>query len=302
MTPQERQLMSELFTRLASLENSPRDPDAEAMIREGFRRAPNAAYALVQTVLVQDEALKAANNRIQQYEQQSGPPQPPQEPPRGFLDSVRGSIFGREEPRSSVPRVPQANNPFDTPPGPPQADPWRRGQSHGQPGYGPQGSGLPGYGQQGYGQPGYGQPGYGQQGAPMQAPPQSGGGSSFLGTAAAAAAGAIGGSLLMGGIRSAMAGHQGGGPASKAFEDFGGRSEDRTPWSGNFGSDASRDAGLGDIGRGQSGRAGSFDQAEQDRLQDEQQDAGDDQAEQDRLQDEEQDAGDYDSGGDTEQT
>ena len=38
MTPQERQMMAELFTRLASLENSPRDPDAEAMIREGFRR------------------------------------------------------------------------------------------------------------------------------------------------------------------------------------------------------------------------------------------------------------------------
>jgi len=76
MTPQERQLMAELFDRLATLENAPRDPDAEAMIRDGFRRAPNAAYALVQTVLVQDEALKAANNRIQDYEQQFGAPQP----------------------------------------------------------------------------------------------------------------------------------------------------------------------------------------------------------------------------------
>jgi uncharacterized protein len=289
MTPQERQLMSELFTRLASLENSPRDQDAEAMIREGFRRAPNAAYALVQTVLVQDEALKAANNRIQQFEQQSGPPQPPEES-RGFLDSVRGSIFGREEPRGSVPRVPQASSPFDTPPPAPAADPWGRGQQ----GYGQQGSGQPGYGQQGYGQPGYGQPGYGQQGAPMQAPPQGGGGSSFLGTAAAAAAGAIGGSLLMGGIRSAMAGHQGGGPASKAFEDLGGRGS-------AAGSELSRDAGLNDIGGGRSGfgggdqssRASLFDQAEQDRLQD-----------QDQDQDEEQDLadGDFDGGGDSEET
>jgi hypothetical protein len=275
MTPQERQLMSELFTRLASLENSPRDQDAEAMIREGFRRAPNAAYALVQTVLVQDEALKAANNRIQQFEQQSGPPQQPEES-RGFLDSMRSSIFGREEPRGSVPRVPQqADSPFGSPPAAPQADPWSRGQSYGQ-----QGSGQPGYGQQGYGQPGYG-----QQGAPMQAPPQGGGGSSFLGTAAAAAAGVIGGSLLMGGIRSAMAGHQGGGPASKAFEDFGGRGEDRAPWGGSAaGSELSRDAGLNDIGGGRSGfgsggdqsnRTSLFDQAEQDRIQDEQQDAAD---------------------------
>ena len=107
MTPQERQLMAELFDRLASLENSPRDPDAEAMIREGFRRAPNAAYALVQTVLLQDEALKAANAHIQEYEQRHGAPQPQPEQPRGFLDNMRDSVFGRDEPRGSVPRVPQ---------------------------------------------------------------------------------------------------------------------------------------------------------------------------------------------------
>src|SRR5256714_6684624 len=93
MTPQERQLMVQLFDRLATLENSPRDPDAEAMIREGFRRAPNSAYALVQTVLLQDEALKAANAHIQELEQQSGVPQQ-QDQPRGFLDSMRSSIFG----------------------------------------------------------------------------------------------------------------------------------------------------------------------------------------------------------------
>ena len=91
MTPQERQLINELFQRLASLESNPRDPDAEAMIREGLRRAPNAVYSLVQSVLVQDEALKAANNRIQDYEQQfGGPQQGEQQQPRGFLDSMRG--------------------------------------------------------------------------------------------------------------------------------------------------------------------------------------------------------------------
>ena len=108
MTPQERQLINELFQRLASLESNPRDPDAEAMIREGLRRAPNGIYSLVQSVLVQDEALKAANNRIQEYEQQSGGPQQEQpQQPRGFLDSVRDSVFGRDEQRGSVPRVPQ---------------------------------------------------------------------------------------------------------------------------------------------------------------------------------------------------
>jgi len=68
MTPQERQLVAELFDRLASLEPEPRDPDAERVIAEGFRRAPHAGYALVQTVLVQDEALKRANARIEELE------------------------------------------------------------------------------------------------------------------------------------------------------------------------------------------------------------------------------------------
>jgi hypothetical protein len=236
MTPQERQLTNELFQRLASLESNPRDPDAEAMIREGLRRAPNAVYSLVQTVLVQDEALKAANNRIQEYEQAYGAPQQQQEEqPRGFLDSVRGSIFGREEPRGSVPRVPQGGAPMGTP--------WGQGGGH-----------VPGY-----------------QNAPMQAPVQSGGGGSFLGTAAGVAAGVIGGSLLMGGIRSALGGHQGG-PASKAFEDAGGGG-DRSPWSGNAaGSDLAREAGLNDIGGGRSGsgaagegrRAGLFDSNDKD--------------------------------------
>ena len=60
MTPQERKLIDELFDRLESLENTPRDPDAVAAINQGLERAPNALYPLVQTALVQDEALKRA--------------------------------------------------------------------------------------------------------------------------------------------------------------------------------------------------------------------------------------------------
>ncbi len=68
MTPQERQLVDDLFDRLAKVENAPRDPDAAGAIAQGLRTAPNALYALVQTVLVQDEALKRANSRIQELE------------------------------------------------------------------------------------------------------------------------------------------------------------------------------------------------------------------------------------------
>jgi hypothetical protein len=238
MTPQERDLIVDLFDRLASLERNPRDPQAEAAIRDGLRDAPNAMYALVQTALVQDEALKAANARIQQYE--GGGPAGAPEQSRGFLDNMRDSIFGRDEARGSVPRVPQAGAP---PPGS-RPDPWGRDRD---------------------GPPPAQQP-YQQQ--PYQEPPRAGG--SFLGTAAAAAAGVIGGSLLMGGIRSALGGHQAG-PFSGAFNQL----------SGASGGDLSREAGLGDIG----GRS----TAQQDTADDAAADAQDDQ---DQTQDDAQDADD----------
>jgi hypothetical protein len=83
MTPQERQLVDDLFDRLSMVENAPRDPDAVAAIAQGLRKAPNAVYALVQTVLVQDEALKRANSRIQELEAGGAPAQ---NQPGGFLD------------------------------------------------------------------------------------------------------------------------------------------------------------------------------------------------------------------------
>jgi hypothetical protein len=98
MTPQERQQVTELFDRLASLENAPRDADAERQIAEELRRAPHAVYALVQTVLVQDEALRAAHERLREYEGDT-----PQQ--GGFLDSMRDSIFGRRDTRGSVPSI-----------------------------------------------------------------------------------------------------------------------------------------------------------------------------------------------------
>jgi len=90
-----------------------------------------------------------------------------------------------------------------------------------------------------YAQPGYGAPSVGQ---PYGAPPVGGGGS-FLGTAAAAAAGTIGGSLLLGGIRNMMGGsHFGlGNPATVAEVDR------PNPWSDQSGSTLARDAGINDI-------------------------------------------------------
>ena len=264
MTPQERQLVDDLFDRLAKVEGAPRDPDAAGAIQDGLRKAPNAIYVLVQTVLLQDEALKRAGTRIQELEQAHAPEQSQS---GGFLDSMRDTIFGKDSaPRGSVPNVP---------PPVPNRPVWNSGQvlqqTQGQgqydQGHYDQGPGQ-GYGQGGYGQGPYGQ-GQGGYGSSYGAPPFGGGGS-FLGTAAEAAAGMVGGSLLMNGIRSMM----GGGGHHQAFGDT--TSRGGSPWSDNSNSSLARDAGINDIGRSDSGsRAGLFDQAEIDRQQDADQDAMD---------------------------
>jgi hypothetical protein len=238
MTPQERQLVDDLFDRLSKLESAPRDPDAVAAINEGLRKAPNAVYALAQTVLLQDEALKRANARIQELEARGGAEQ---QQSGGFLDSMRDAVFGQSQPRGSVPNVPPreaSSRPV-----------WNSGQVMQQ----SQGPGQ--YNQSPYGQP------YGAPQAPM-----GGGGGSFLGTAAAAAAGMVGGSLLLGSIRSMMGGnHQGFGDSA----GLGGGVEDRRPWSDQSGGDLARDAGINDIGSSggradDNSRTGLFDSASND--------------------------------------
>jgi hypothetical protein len=173
MTPEERQLVDDLFDRLAKLEQSARDADAERAIADGLKRAPNAVYALVQTVLVQDEALKRADARIRELSEAA---EPQQQQGGSFLDTMRSAFGGS---RTSVPSVR---------PGP-QGGPDPRWN---------QGGAMPG-----------GYPGAAQYAAPPPAQPYGYGGGSFLGTAAASAAGMIGGSLLLNSI-SSMFGHHGG--------------------------------------------------------------------------------------------
>jgi len=231
MTPQERQLVDDLFDRLSKVEGAPRDPDALAAIAQGLRRAPNALYALVQTVLLQDEALKRAHSRIQELEGENQP-----QPSGGFLDSVRETIFGQAPARGSVPNV--------RPPELPGRPTWNSGQVMQQ--------------AQGPGQ--YGQGSHGQQ--PQGGQQAIGGGGSFLGTAAAAAVGMVGGSLLMNSLGSMMGGgnrHSFGDAANAGDGGAGHRGsvEDRRPWGDQSGGDLAKEAGINDIGS--SGRQASYD-------------------------------------------
>ena len=224
MTPEERDLVIQLFDRLAALEDAQRDPEAERLIKDGLRQAPNAPYALVQTVLVQDEALKRADARIRELE--GAVDAPPRD--TSFLGGARDSLLGR---RGSVPSVRSGEAAAGASPG--MSSAWRN-------------TGAPAMPAQGVPPPGYGSPGYGS--------PPMGQGGSFLGTAAAAAAGMIGGSLLLGGIRSMM-----GYPSTAhAAVDPNTGSVAPNPWSsGNAaGGELSRQAGLDDIGHGPSSGGG----------------------------------------------
>jgi hypothetical protein len=72
MQSQERDLIQGLFDRLRAYEAQPRDPDAERLIAGLVASQPGAPYLLTQTVLVQEQALKAAQEKIAQLEAQTG--------------------------------------------------------------------------------------------------------------------------------------------------------------------------------------------------------------------------------------
>ncbi|MPZ59117.1 MAG: DUF2076 family protein [Rhizobiales bacterium] len=222
MTPQEGQLVTDLFDRLAQLEDNQRDPDAEDLIVALWDKAPNAAYALVQSVLVQDEALKRASAHIQELEAELGIQ--PEQPAQGgsFLDGMREKMLGRSEAsRGSVPSVRPADQPMGAPDlsrSGSQADPrWNTGATYQQP--------------------------HQEQGS---------GGGSFLGTAASAAAGVVGGAMLMHGIRGLFG--DSGSAHAKAFDPGLSGSGPSSPWGG--GGDLAKQAGLDNIGAASAGSAG----------------------------------------------
>lgn len=183
MTPQERQMIDGVFQRMRQVGALDKDREAETFINMSVRQIPDSAYMLVQSVLVQEQALQQSEQRMQELEAevanlqaQLQRSQPAAASSGGFL----GGLFGGAKP------APQA------------ASPW--------------GGSVPAAGRQsaGYNGPGQGgawgnqpqQGGYAQQ--PMQAQPAAGGG--FMRSALATATGVAGGMLVAGAIGNMMKG------------------------------------------------------------------------------------------------
>lgn len=183
MNGEERQLISGLFDRMRGVGAVEKDRDAEALINQSVRQIPDAPYMLVQSVLVQEQALQQAGERIEeleervrQLEQMSARPAQPQAS-GGFL----GGLFGGGAQR----------------PGASSAPPMRGGSV---PSFGG-GQGRP------MGAPAGGAwgnaPGY--NAAPQQMQQPAGGGG-FMRSAMTTAAGVAGGMLVAGAISNMMKG------------------------------------------------------------------------------------------------
>ncbi|MGV1769497.1 DUF2076 domain-containing protein [Agrobacterium vitis] len=199
MSPEERQLLTQLFDRVRQASSTPRDREAESLIEGELRSQPYATYYLAQAVIIQEKGLEAATAKIRDLEDQiahlqdelsRGAAQPPaQQQGGGFLGGI-SSIFGGGSPAPAASRsagpwgaAPAQNRGYDdySRSAPPQSGPWG--------GQAPAGNSWQQMGQQ-----------------PAAAP--AGGG--FLRGALTTAAGVAGGVLVADAVRDIFTTHGGG--------------------------------------------------------------------------------------------
>jgi uncharacterized protein len=186
MTPEERQMIANVFDRMRAVGRFEKDQDAETFINQSVRQIPDSAYLLIQSVLVQEQALAGADERIRMLEGQVASLEAARAPAAqasssgGFL----GGLFG-SKPAASVPVTGRQSASF----GGSGASPSPWGNSAG---------GNPGGGG------GYQQPAYQPQAAAAAAP--AGGG--FMKQAMTTAAGVAGGMLAANAIGNMMRGGQ----------------------------------------------------------------------------------------------
>jgi uncharacterized protein len=175
MEHEERQLITGLFDRMRGFGAVQKDRDADQLIAQYVRSMPDAPYLLVQSVLIQEQALQQADARMQELEarvQELETRPAPQASGGSFLGGLFGG--GAKPAPASVPAMNRSA---------PAGSPW--GQQ-------PQAMQQPA--QQ------YGQPQYAPQ---AQAAPAGGG---FMKSAMATAAGVAGGMLVANSIQGMMNG------------------------------------------------------------------------------------------------
>ena len=101
MKPQEKDLLTTLLTRLKNTANQPKDPEADALIRQAMAEQPDMPYYLTQTVLIQDLSLHQAQNQIAELERQLTDAQ--QQAAQPAHTSFLGGLFGSRQPAPPSP-------------------------------------------------------------------------------------------------------------------------------------------------------------------------------------------------------
>ncbi|MBV8212233.1 MAG: DUF2076 domain-containing protein [Verrucomicrobia bacterium] len=108
MTPDEQNLIENLFERLRQADSTQKDPQAEQLIRSKTAAFPAAPYLLAQAVIVQEHALANAQARIAELENHLAAAS--QNAPAGgggsFLSGV-SRLFGGSNKPATPPPVPQ---------------------------------------------------------------------------------------------------------------------------------------------------------------------------------------------------
>lgn len=120
MDRNDQQAIDGLFSKLAHVEgqNGPRDAESERFIQERISQQPAAPYFMAQTIVVQEQALEAAQRRIEELEANTSHAQPQR---GGFFSSVFGNNAAPQQRTQSM-QQPSGNG---------RHSPWG-GQSQGQ--------------------------------------------------------------------------------------------------------------------------------------------------------------------------
>jgi uncharacterized protein len=208
MSPQEKDLIVQLFERLRAAASAPRDPEAESFIRSQMSQQPYAPYAMAQTIVAQNQALAAAQERIRQLEADA--PEPAyygREAESGFGGQGYGGS-DRYAGSQDRPMGAPGSAPMGAPR--PSGSPWAVNRQSEAPAAAPWGGNRMAPGQMAPGQ--------------MAAPQQGGG---FLAGAMQTALGVAGGAMLFSGVSSLFGGNEAKAAEPAAAADSGSQADDQ---------------------------------------------------------------------------
>ncbi|MBS7695828.1 MULTISPECIES: DUF2076 domain-containing protein [unclassified Chelatococcus] len=110
MNEQEKDVIGGIFDRLRQAENQPRDPEAEAFIRERIAAQPSAPYIMAQVVHVQEQALANLSERVATLEAELAEARnaPQAQQAGGFLSGLfGGGAPGAPARASAAPAAPE---------------------------------------------------------------------------------------------------------------------------------------------------------------------------------------------------